>query len=217
MFDSSLLQAPPNSILCSFVKFAKNDRRTNCCSARTFNNITCAKCKTLPTHLCRWILCAWRIFENHYARALYKNGKSWGFLSSSRDGWNFFGCINVKIHLHHVSVFKYCYILSVNLFLVLIWSIKLINLKINSNLIEFTFTLKLIGQLISLYLSSSLIYCPRIRVVSKHWFILVNSSTISKEKLHLPLFTEQPMRAPTVLQKSVKIVWVKPTFLLSPA
>ena len=38
-------------------------------------------------------------------------------------------------------------------------------------------------------------------MVSKHWFILVNSSTISKEKHHLPLFTEQPMRAPTVLQK----------------
>ena len=115
MFDSSLLKAPPNSILCSFVKFAKNDRRTNCCSARTFNNIACAKCKTLPTHLCRWILCAWRIFENHFARALYKNGKSWGFLTSFRDGWNYFGCINVKnsfascisiqILLHIVSKF----------------------------------------------------------------------------------------------------------------
>ena len=91
-------------ILCGFVKFAINDRRVNCCSARTFNNITCAKCKTLPTHLCRGILCAWRIFENHFARASYKNGKSWGswgFLSSSRNGWNYLVWINIKFHLHY--------------------------------------------------------------------------------------------------------------------
>ena len=88
-------------ILCGFVKFAINDRRVTCCSARTFNNITCAKCKPLLTHLCRGILCARRIFENHFARASCKNGKSSGFLSSSRNGWNYFGWINVKFHLHH--------------------------------------------------------------------------------------------------------------------
>ena len=65
IFDSSLLQAPPNSISCGFVKFAINERRVNCCSARTFNNITITI--TLPTHICRWILCAWSIFENHYS------------------------------------------------------------------------------------------------------------------------------------------------------